>query len=320
LKAALLHQLGTIPKFDTLPDPIPVNDQQTLITVKAAALKTLDKIKASGKHYLTYPSFPTAVGTDGAGILADGTKVYAMGLSGMMAEKALIAKGSGHVIPDGLDFETAAALPNALMGSDAALLFRGKIKKGDVVLINGATGVTGKVAVQMAKYRGASRVIVTGRNADTLFALKALGADDVISLQQTDAEFSQQLLAIQNANAIDIVLDYLWGHPMELILTSLKSAKPHQVKVVTIGEMAGSTINLPSGFLRSSKIEILGSGFGSLSLDELDQYFKNELPKLFALAAEGHLKLDLITYPLKDIEEVWQKDLPAGKRIVIKME
>lgn len=316
MKAAVLHQLGTNPKFETINDPQPTSEQ-TIITIKAAAIKQLDKIKASGKHYTKYPYFPIAVGTDGTGILEDGTRIYASGITGMLAEKALVQKGNWTVLPDGISFETAAALPNALIGSDMALLYRAKMEAGQTILINGATGVTGKIAVQMAKYRGASRIIVTGRNETILNELKELGADEIISLQQNDATILEQLQNIHQTTPIDIVLDYLWGHPMELILQAFKSSPPRKIKIVTVGEMAGTNISLPSGTLRSTQIELLGSGIGSLSMNEIATYMKEILPSVFELAANGKLIIDIELAKLKDIETIWTKQEQPGKRFVV---
>lgn len=316
MKAAVLHQLGTNPKFETINDPQPTSEQ-TIITIKAAAIKQLDKIKASGKHYTKYPYFPIAVGTDGTGILEDGTRIYASGITGMLAEKALVQKGNWTVLPDGISFETAAALPNALIGSDMALLYRAKMEAGQTILINGATGVTGKIAVQMAKYRGASRIIVTGRNETILNELKELGADEIISLQQNDATILEQLQNIHETTPIDIVLDYLWGHPMELILQAFKSLPPRKIKIITVGEMAGTNISLPSGTLRSTQIELLGSGIGSLSMNEIATYMKEILPSVFELAANGKLIIDIELAKLKDIETVWTKQEQPGKRFVV---
>ncbi|WP_306350179.1 quinone oxidoreductase family protein [Flavobacterium sp. '19STA2R22 D10 B1'] len=319
MKAAILHTLGTNPKFENFETPEPQQENQVLITVKASSLKQLDKSKASGKHYTKYPYFPIAVGVDGTGILEDGTRIYASGLTGMFAEKALVEKDHWTILPDGIDFETAAALPNALIGSDMALLYRAEIKKGDVILINGATGVTGKIAVQMARYRGASKVIVTGRNAKILEELKELGADEVISLQDSYNSIIEQLTIIHNTNPIDIVLDYLWGHPMELILTAFKNTTPRKIKIVTVGEMAGATISLTSSQLRSMPIELLGSGIGSISRETFAIYMKDILPSLFQLVADGILKIDIETVELKDIEMVWSKNDLPGKRTVVRI-
>ncbi len=307
--------MGTIPGFETFPDPVP-GAGELIINVKAAALKQLDKSRVSGKHYTRFETLPAAVGVDGAGVLEDGTRVYAIGETGMMAEKALVKREACIVLPDEISFEMAAALPNALLGSDAALLCRGGIQPGQTVLVNGATGVSGRMAVQAARLRGAARIIVTGRDRTKLEALKDLGADVTVCLQQSDEAIVAELSALLSATPADIVIDYLWGHPMELLLRVLKNGTQQTIKIVTVGEMAGATINLPSGILRSKKIELLGSGFGSISKAEIYQYFREELPRLYRLAAAGQLRFELQTAKLEAVAQVWEQDAAAGSRWV----
>ncbi len=201
-----------------------------------------------------------------------------------------------------------------------ALKSRAKMKKGNVVLINGATGVTGKIAVQVAKHYGAEKVIVTGRNQEILEELKSLGADVAISLQQNDEEFISNIKNIHQESPIDIVLDYIWGHPIEIIFKALKgggiSSFTHPVKIVTVGDMAGKTITLDSATLRSSDIEILGSGLGSLSKQDIEDFDRNILPEMFQLVANGELTMDVVTFPLEDIEKAWHHN-DSGKRTVV---
>jgi NADPH:quinone reductase-like Zn-dependent oxidoreductase len=319
MKAAVLHQAGTNPKFEDFEAPLPNNENEVLVNVKAFSLKNIDRMKAAGKHYTSYPAFPTTVGIDGAGILEDGTKIYAWGKTGMLAEQALVEKGKWTVIPDGIDFETAAALPNALVGSDAALLYRAKLQPGQTVLINGATGFTGKVAVQMAKLRGAAKVIVTGRNQTVLEELKTLGADEIISLNQEDHIIIKQIQESHNSSPIDIVIDYLWGHPVELILQAFKSLPPRKLIIATVGEMAGTNIILPSAILRSTQVEFIGSGIGSIPYSDIHKYMAEVLPEVFELAAKGKVKIDLEITELKDVETVWSQNEKPGSRIVIKI-
>lgn len=319
MKAAVLHQLGTNPKFEDFDAPTPNNENEVLVNVKAFSVKNVDRMKAAGKHYTSYPSFPTVIGIDGAGILENGTKIYAWGKTGMLAEQALVGKGKWTIIPENLDFETAAALPNALIGSDAALLYRAGLTPGQTVLINGATGFTGKVAVQMAKLRGAGKVIVTGRNQTVLEELKALGADEIISLNQEDSAIIKQIQESHNSTPIDIVLDYLWGHPIEIILQAFKSIPPRKLIITTVGEMAGANIILPSAILRSTQIEFTGSGIGSIPYSDIYKYMAEILPEVFALAADGKIKIDLDIFDLKDVETVWSQNEKPGSRIVIKI-
>jgi len=320
MKAAVLYALGEAPKYSDFADPVPANSDQVVITVKAAAVKNLDKGIASGAHYSsTQLHEPKVPGIDGVGVMADGTRVYAMGGSGMIAEKAIVDKNRIVKIPAGIDDVTAAALPNAVMGAAGALHFRAQMKHGDTVLINGATGVTGMVALQIARYYGAKKIIVTGRNPASLEKLKRLGADETISLKQDDADITNALKQIHSVTPIDVVIDYTWGHPAELILGSLhgKGGFTPRVRFVTVGGMAGDKITLSSATLRSSDIMLCGSGLGSLPMHEMQQLFKDILPEMMQLAVDGKLKIDTETAALKDVEEAWGRDIPAGKRLVI---
>jgi NADPH:quinone reductase-like Zn-dependent oxidoreductase len=173
MKAGIVHQLGTNPVYGDFENPEPQAGQQ-IISVKAAAIKQVDRSIVAGRHYTSLPQLPVVPGIDGAGLLQDGTPIYAWGITGMFAEQALVKTGKWTVLPAGIDFALAAALPNALVGSDMALLYRAKMEAGQTVLINGTTGVTGKIAVQMAKNRGAKKVIVTGRNQEILNELLQL--------------------------------------------------------------------------------------------------------------------------------------------------
>jgi len=323
MKAAVLHQLGSIPIYEEFPTPIPQNENQLILNIKSSALKNLDKLRAGGKHYASYTDLPVVVGIDGVGVLEDGTRVYAQGITGMMAENALISKNSYTILPDKIDNLTAAALPNTVIGATMALRFRAKMKKGDVVLINGATGVTGQIAVQIAKLDGASTIIVTGRNSVSLEKLKSLGADVIVSLMQDDESLINQLKEIHRITPVNIVIDYLWGHPVEMIINALKGGGVNnftsKVRLVTVGSMAGENINLASGTLRSSAIEILGSGIGSISKEEMHLFNTEILPEMFQLAAEGKLSIETESAPLSEIETIWNYKSAPGKRLVVYM-
>jgi NADPH:quinone reductase-like Zn-dependent oxidoreductase len=164
MKAAVMYQQGELPQYVDFPEPTAQNDDEVLVTVKAVAIKHLDKSKASGKHYSSDAPKEggRVIGGDGVCLLQDGTRVYGMGVSGMLAEKATIAKDRIVKLPHGISDDAAAALANAVIGSAMGLRFKADIQPGDVVLINGATGFTGRVAVQIAKHYGAGKVIATG--------------------------------------------------------------------------------------------------------------------------------------------------------------
>lgn len=322
MKAAVLIQLGSSPVYVDFPDPIPQNDEQILIDIEAAALKNIDKLRTKAGNYVSYSELPAIVGSDGVGILEDGTRIYAQGITGMMAEKALVSKNRYTILPEEIDIAIAAALPNALFGSAMALQYRAKFKSGDVVIINGATGVTGQVAVQLAKHFGASKIIVTGRNEKTLQKLKILGADEIIFLKHDETYIIQVIKEIHRQTPIDVVIDYLWGRPVELIIQAIQvegeKINPRKVKIVTVGDMAGQNIALNSGDLRSADIELIGSGLGTYSPKDLMEFSTKILPDMFALAAKGKLKIEIQKEKLENIETAWNNDVD-GKRTVIMM-
>jgi NADPH:quinone reductase-like Zn-dependent oxidoreductase len=323
MKAAVIYHRDEMPQCLDIPEPVVQNDDELLIFVKASAIKHFDKGRSSGKHYSS-PSdknLATVIGGDGVGVLENGTRVFALGVSGMIAEKAIIEKNRMVKVPDGVDDFTAAALPNAIAGSAMALRFRARMKQGEIVLINGATGFTGKVAVQVAKHFGAKKIIVTGRNDKSLQSLIALGADEIVSLKQDDEKFISHLKEIHTKTPIDIIIDYLWGHTAELILTSLKGngSFTHKTRFVSIGSVSGDKMQLSSENLRSVDLQLSGSGLGSWTKDEMQKLFTEIIPEIFQLAAEKRLKVETVNVHLKDIDKLWDMEVTDGKRLVIKI-
>lgn len=322
MKAAVVFQQGEMPKYvDHFAEPKVQNENELIISVKAVAVKNLDKMRASGKHYSTEGKVfsPKIADVDGVGLLADGTRVYGISEHGMLAEKAIVEKNRIVKLPENIDDAIAAALPNAVMGSAMALRFRANLQKGETVLINGATGVTGKIAVQLAKHYGAKKVIATGRNEESLKELLELGADEIIQLKQGDQTFVSQIKNIHQQNPIDVVLDYLWGQSAEFILSALKGKGgfSHRTRYVTVGGTTGDTITLSSSILRATDIQISGSGLGSWAREEIKVLITVILPEMFQLAAEGKLKMETVNIPLNEIEKAWEMNIEGGKRLVV---
>lgn len=322
MKAAVVFKKGEGPKYvEDFEEPKVQNENELLIAVKASAVKNLDKMQASGKHYSMQNELFTAkvVGGDGVGLLSDGTRVYGIGVNGMIAEKAIVEKSRIVKLPENIDDATAAALPNAVMGSALALRFRANLKEGEIVLINGATGVTGKIAVQIAKHYGAKKVIATGRNEQSLKELLSLGADEVISLKQGNETFVEHIKKIHQQTPIDVVIDYLWGQSSEQILTALKGngGFSHRTRYITVGGMMSDTITLSSSILRSTDIHISGSGIGTWTKEEIMLLITEILPEMFQLAADNKLKIDTEIAEIKDVEVLWNAEIPGGKRLVI---
>lgn len=320
MKAAVVFEKGSIPQYADFPEP-EITENGIPVTVKAASVKNLDRAIAGGNHYSvsSEPHQPRIIGTDGAGYLENGRKVYFFSKKGTVAEIAVADKDFIVPVPETLDFTTAAALPNAVMGSAMGLKFKGGMKPGHTILINGATGVTGKIAVQIAKLYGAGKIIVTGRNEESLQSLLSLGADETVSLKLQDDDFKRKIKELHSETPIDVVLDYIWGHSVEMILTALKGngTFSHKTKLISVGGMSGDTIQLSSQILRGTDIQISGSGLGSWTPEESKLLFSEIIPEMFRAAADGKIKIDTETAEIKDIETVWNKEIPGGKRLVI---
>jgi NADPH2:quinone reductase len=319
MKAAVLRTLGDPPHYEDFPDPQPGQDE-VIVRVKAASLKNIDKAMASGSHYDSQRELPVVCGIDGVGVLDDGTRVFCGGSRrpyGMMAEQTVVSRRRCLPVPDDVDDNTAAALPNPALSSWLPLVWRARLKPGETVLILGATGVSGKLAIQIAKHLGAGRVVAAGRNKRVLETLTDLGADAIIALDQGDQELIAAFVREAGRKRFDIVLDYLWGHPTELLLDAVTGhdvmAETDSLRLIEIGEMAGPRISLSAAALRSSGIEIYGSGGGGIPHTAIFDAF----PQLWALAASGKLCIDTEAVPLAEIENYWRRTDFQGRRLVV---
>ena len=317
MKAAIVLEAGKTPVHGDFSEPAP-GSGESRITVTASALSHLTIGRASGTHYSSSGKFPFVVGVDGVGRLDDGRRVYFVlpqAPFGGMAERTVAQTSHCVALPDALDDVTAAAMANPGMSSWAALKERAKLSKGEVVLVNGATGVSGRLAVQIAKYMGARKVIATGRNQATLKSLSDLGADATISLNQ-DGDALEEAFKEQFArDSIDVVLDYLWGVSAEkLLLAGARASKEAvPIRFIQIGSMSGLHITLPGAVLRSSAIELMGSGIGSVSLEPLI----SAISEVFQAARPGKFKIPTQAVPLAQVEQAWTLD--SGSRTVFTM-
>ncbi|MFZ0969789.1 MAG: zinc-binding alcohol dehydrogenase family protein, partial [Candidatus Acidiferrales bacterium] len=198
---------------------------------------------------------------------------------------------------------TAAAIANPGMSAWAAFKERAKLAPGETVLVNGATGTAGRLAVQIAKYMGARKVVATGRNADALKALSALGADVTIPLGDSGDAFEDALQEQFGGDGIDVVLDYLWGQSAErIIIAGAKAGKDAvPIRFVHIGAVSAPNITLPSAALRSSAITLMGSGIGSIPVDSMVK----SIGELMQATVPGGFKIATKIFPLSEVENVW---------------
>jgi NADPH:quinone reductase-like Zn-dependent oxidoreductase len=318
MKAAVLQALGKAPRFEDFPEPTAGNEE-ALVRVRAASLKSVDKQLASGSHYASPRELPVICGTDGLGILEDGERVFFGGPTrpyGAMAEITVAPRAFCFPVPAAIDDATAAALPNPGVSAWLSLTQRAKLAPGETVLILGATGITGQLAIQIAKLLGAKRVIGAGRNEQVLKRLTELGADVTIQLDQPDASLKAAFAHEAGAAGFDVIIDYVWGRPTEALLVAItksefaSATKP--IRLVQVGESAGPTISLPAAVLRSTPLTILGTA-GIPSREILVEAMQQVLTR----AARGELRIETERVPLADIERVWQRPEQSGRRIVV---
>jgi NADPH:quinone reductase-like Zn-dependent oxidoreductase len=318
MNAAVLRAFGKPPRFEQFPEPVAGKDE-AIVQVHAAALKPIDKQLASGKHYASPRELPAICGMDGVGHLDDGTRVFFAGCRrphGAMAQRSVAPRAYCFPIPEGVDDDTAAALPNPGVSAWLTLAQRAQLAPGETVLILGATGVTGKLAVQISKLLGAARVIAAGRNEQVLNSLRDFGADVTIQLDKPDQELTEAFAREAGSAGFDVIIDYLWGRPTELLLAALTrsefAAVTSETRLVQVGESAGPAISLPAAVLRSAPITIMGTA-GIPSREILDDAFQQVMTR----AASGELRIDTERVPLADIEEAWQREIRGGRRLVV---
>ncbi|MCW3060724.1 MAG: quinone oxidoreductase protein [Capsulimonas sp.] len=314
MKAAIVTEVGKTPIYGDFKNPVAINGENR-IDVTAAALSHLVRGRASGSHYSSSGELPFVVGVDGVGRLESGDRVYFVlpnAPFGSMAEVATAPFAQCLYLPEDLDDVTAAAIAIPGMSSWAAYKERAKLQPGETVLVNGATGASGRLAVQIAKYLGAKKVIATGRNPEALQSLTALGADVVIPLT-LGADALETAFQEQFAAGVDVVADYLWGESAELLLMAGAKAGPEAVPIrfVQIGSISGANIALPGAALRSSAIVLMGSGLKSIPI----QRILGDIDGVLQAAVPGKFEIVTQAIPLSEVEQSWGID-DGKKRIV----
>ena len=317
MDAAVLHVLGEVPRYEQFSEPLP-RENEAIVHVHAASLKPIDKQLASGSHYASPRELPVVCGSDGVGHLSDGKRVFFGGPRspyGAMAQRAVVNEAFCFPIPDSLDDETAAALPNPGVSAWLSLTYRAKLTPGENVLILGATGVTGKLAVRIAKLLGAGRVVAAGRNQQVLSTLARHGADATIRLDAPPQELSEAFAREAADSGFQVVIDYVWGSPVEALLSAMTRKEfaviKSETRLVQVGESAGSTISLRAAVLRATPLTILGTA-GIPPRDVLVESFQ----QVMAHAARGDVRIETERVPLAQIGNAWQQ-AQQGRRLVI---
>lgn len=316
MHAAVVHDYGQPPRCELVDEPTATGEHEEVVDVLAAGLHPRVRSQAAGTHYTSTDELPLIPGVDGVGRRADGSLTYfalAGTTHGSMAERTVIDIRRCLPLPADADPVAVAAAMNPAMSSWTALRRRIRFQPGQSVLVLGATGSAGRLALQTARHLGAARVIAAGRNRTALAALPALGADQVIDIESNPDGLAAELR--EYAADVDVVLDYLWSAPAERMMAALAGARHDKSQALTwvqIGAVAGPEISVPSALLRAVNVQILGNGQGSLSAANL----LAELPSLAHEICSGAFSINAQACTLRDVEQVWA-DSDSAARIVI---
>jgi NADPH:quinone reductase-like Zn-dependent oxidoreductase len=309
MNAAVLRELGAAPALDQFDDPV-AGEGQLVVDVAAAGVNHVDLARASGTFYTGPPPLPSVVGTDGVGRLSDGRRVYfdeAVAPFGSMAERTLVAEGSLMDVADGVDDAVAAALGNSGLAGWLALTWGAELQPGETVLVLGATGAVGSVALQVARLLGATRVIAADRGPDRLRRARELGADEVVDLAVED-DLVERLRAAAPAG-VDVTIDPLWGTPA---LAAMQVAA-HHGRLIQIGQVAGLTCALPAPVLRSARLSIIGHANFHAPLDVRRDAYR----RMTEHAARGELAVELERLPLDRVGEAWRRQSEGTDRKLV---
>lgn len=305
MRAARIAELGGSPA----PAEVAAPDagERVLLDVLAVALNPLDVAVAAGRFYGGHPPLPYTPGCEAVARTAGGDRVYVFGdglgvaRDGTLAEQATVA--TDRLVPVDAEVEDATAVAcgiAGIIGWDA--LERGRVGPGDRVLVLGATGTAGSVAVQGAKLRGAELVVAAGRDGGRLERARALGADAAVTLDD-------DLAAAFQGEGPTVVLDALWGAPVEAAV----EIAAQKARIVHFGQSAGPEATFKSAAIRGKELELLGQSNFARTKEELHATHAELLSRVEA----GELEVDFEKFGLEDVEQAWKHQASGGKAVVI---
>jgi len=311
MKAAVVRSFDAPPRYEDFSEPVPQGHEQMLVDVLAVGLHPRVRSQANGSHYTSTGTLPLIPGVDGVGRGSDGKLRYFVlddTPRGSMADKTVIEVARSLVLPRDTDPIAVAAALNPAMGSWLALRCRVPFKKRQKVLVLGATGSAGSLAVQVARHLGASQIIGAGRDQRKLAKLQAFGATELVSFEDP------RLGTI--AREVDVVLDFVWGETTAKTMVEVitrRSDREQPLTWIQIGSVTGPTAAIPSAALRAARLQIVGSGIGSVPGRDI----VGELPSLVKEIVRGTFRVDARAMPLSSVEQAWRDAAQMGERIVL---
>jgi NADPH:quinone reductase-like Zn-dependent oxidoreductase len=308
MRAAILREHGAVPEIAEHPDP----SGPDVVEVLAAAMNPVDVRIAGGTFALERHATPYVAGKEGVGRRADGSLVYfeySVEPFGAFAERTRLEPGDGYAVPEGLDPALAVCLGVSGLAAWLGLEWRGRLAAGESVLVLGASGVVGQIAVQAAKLLGAGRVVAAARNPESLERSRGLGADATVSLAGED--HAATLREAAGDGGFDVVLDPLWGPPA---VAAIGVMAPFG-RLVALGQSAGAEATVPSAAVRGKPVDILG----------YTNYTAGEERKAAAYAAlaghaaAGRIRVEIERFGLDDVPRVWERQTtsPNAKQVIL---
>jgi NADPH2:quinone reductase len=320
MPAAVITRHAAPPEY--LHRPMPRRGSgQALVQVMAAPISPLDLLCASGKSYFGAPALPYVPGTQGVGVVIEsdtlpiGQRVWFSCDAGMkpgdgsMARYCVIEEAAALALPDQIESDLAAALGLSAIAAWMALTWRGRLQPGEQVLVLGASGAVGQVAVQAAKILGAGRVIAATRDATARERALTRGADAVVDLTGDDVDEISRRIAAACDGPLHLIIDPVWGIPAEAAVRVLAP----EGRLVNFGSAAGPTARLESATLRSRLHNILGYTNNALSPEQKAQ----ALAEILAHAAAGRCTVERETMPLAQAGEAWERQAVFARRKLI---
>ena len=274
MRAATISELGALPAIGEAPDPVRAAGE-ALIEVVAVPLNPIDINVGAGRYFGGTPPFPYVPGCEGVGrvveaeSLAPGTLVWAngggMGLrrDGALAELLAVSEDVPVPLPEGTDPVLAGTLGIAGLAGWLPVAYRSPVRKGETVLVLGATGTVGVVALQAARILGAGRVVAAGRSPEGLERARRLGADEVVSLGEDD--LAGAFAEACGGDGPTLIVDPLWGAPA---VAAARAAAP-DARILQVGQSAGPEAALLSSDVRGKQLEILGHTNSATPRDDL---------------------------------------------------
>jgi NADPH2:quinone reductase len=309
MRAAILYEYGQVPKVGDFPNPEPA-EGQTVVEVLAAGLNPVDISIASGGFHSGTPPLPYVAGREGVGRAEDGTVAYFHGPVtpyGSFAERTLVPSESLIPLPVEIDPAHATCFGIAGLAAWLSLTWRGQVREGETVLVLGASGVVGGIAVQAARLLGAARVVAAARDADGLERARARGADAVVQLG-AGADLVEALREAC-AGGPNLVIDPLWGEPAA---AAVEACRP-EARLVQVGQSAGSHSSISSAAVRGKALSILGhTNFRVPAEVQRAAY-----TQMVEHAEAGRLTVDIERIPLDRIAEAWERQRGSPRRKLV---